>query len=312
MSDQILWTEKYRPHKIADCVLPKSLKDTFQSIVDNFEMTNLLLVGPAGVGKTTVAKALCDELDVEYLFINASLEGNIDTLRTKIHRFASSVSLMSDKRKYIILDEADYLNRQSTQPALRAFMEEFASNCGFIMTCNFQNRLIEPLWSRASVIEFRFQKADKKQLLMEFYKRCLYILDSESITYDQKSIAQVISKYYPDFRRSINELQRFSAVGNIDSSILVSDFTDFDLLSDYIRDKDFTAARQWAADNSDVDSSFVFRKIFVSLLERVENHSIPQIVLILNDAQKADAIVADKELNMIATLTELMSASDFK
>jgi DNA polymerase III delta prime subunit len=313
--DQILFTEKHRPQTVADCVLPAHLKKTFQDFVDSGTLPNLLLTGGSGVGKTTVAKAVCNEMGIEYLFINASLEGNIDTLRNKIQKYASSVSLMSDKRKFVILDEADYLNRQSTQPALRAFMEEFASNCGFIMTCNYQNRLIEQLWSRSTVIDFRFPKEEHKSLCMQFLHRCKNIMEQEGIraeTDDVKLCAKLVSKYYPDFRRVLNELQRHSSSGIISGDILVSDFSDTDSLMDYIKDRNFPAIRQWAADNNDVDVPLIFKKLFTGMVPILENHSIPRAVLIFNEGQKSDAIVADKELNMVATFIELMAELEFK
>jgi DNA polymerase III delta prime subunit len=313
--DQILWTEKYRPHKIADCILPSDLKETFQGFVDNGEMPNLLLCGSAGCGKTTVAKALCDEMGIEYLFINASLEGNIDTLRTKIQKYASSVSLMSTKRKFVILDEADYLNKQSTQPALRAFMEEFSSNCGFIMTCNYQNRLIEPLWSRSTVIEFKYPSKGKDgygEICKDLYRRLSEILDSEEVTYDSKVLAKIIVKYYPDFRRILNELQRHSTKGEIGSNALVSDFSDISALVSHLKEKNFPGVRQWCAENNDVETSHVFKKLFDQLCVELQNHSIPQAVVILNEGQKAAAIVADRELNMCATFVELMASAEFR
>ena len=236
VKDQILFTEKYRPQNLADCVLPAPLKKNLQALVDSGDLTNCLFTGGPGVGKTTAAKAMCRELDIDYLMINASLEGNIDVLRTKIQRFASTVSMMNNKRKMVILDEADYLNKQSTQPALRAFMEEYSSNCGFLLTCNFQNRLIEPLWSRSAIFDFKFPKQNEpaaKELMANFLKRCHEILMAENVTYENRVLVELIKKHYPDFRRILNELQTFAKTGNIDSGIIVGSKISLDELVPY-------------------------------------------------------------------------------
>lgn len=312
--NEFLWVEKYRPQLIQDCILPNSIKKTFEDIVNGGELHNMLLTGTAGTGKTTIAKALCYELGLDYLMINGSEESGIDTLRTKIKQFASSVSL-SGGYKVVILDEADYLNPQSTQPALRAFMEEFSSNCRFILTCNFKNRIIEPLHSRCAVVEFNIPKKDMPELCMEFLDRCCYILNTEGpITYDKEVIAELILKHQPDWRRVINELQRHSASGKIDSSILIHQIADLaiiDLIT-YLKTKNFKAMRQWVADNMDAEPASIFRKLYDAMNDRVEPKSIPQLVLILADYQYKNAFVADHELNMVACLTEAMTQVQFK
>ena len=312
--NEFLWVEKYRPQLIQDCILPNSIKKTFEDIVNGGELHNMLLTGTAGTGKTTIAKALCYELGLDYLMINGSEESGIDTLRTKIKQFASSVSL-SGGYKVVILDEADYLNPQSTQPALRAFMEEFSSNCRFILTCNFKNRIIEPLHSRCAVVEFNIPKKDMPELCMEFLDRCCYILNTEGpITYDKEVIAELILKHQPDWRRVINELQRHSASGKIDSSILIHQIADLaiiDLIT-YLKTKNFKAMRQWVADNKDAEPASIFRKLYDAMNDRVEPKSIPQLVLILADYQYKNAFVADHELNMVACLTEAMTQVQFK
>ena len=305
--NEFLWVEKYRPQIIADVVMPSHIKATFEDIVSGGELHNMLLTGTAGLGKTTVAKALCNELDLDFLLINGSEEGNIDTLRNKIKQFASTVSL-SGGYKVVILDEADYLNPQSTQPALRGFIEEFSGNCRFILTCNFKNRIIEPLHSRCSVIEFNIAKKDMPPLLSLFMKRVEYILDAEGVTYDKQVIADLIIKHMPDWRRVLNELQRYSTSGNIDTGILVSiTETSINDLMLHIKHKDFKRMRQWVADNMDTEPASIFRKIYDSMYEYINPKSIPQLVLILADYQYKNAFVADHELNLVACLTEIMA-----
>ena len=305
--NEFLWVEKYRPQIIADIVMPSHIKATFEDIVSGGELHNMLLTGTAGLGKTTVAKALCNELDLDFLLINGSEEGNIDTLRNKIKQFASTVSL-SGGYKVVILDEADYLNPQSTQPALRGFIEEFSGNCRFILTCNFKNRIIEPLHSRCSVIEFNIAKKDMPPLLSLFMKRVEYILDAEGVTYDKQVIADLIMKHMPDWRRVLNELQRYSTSGNIDTGILVSiTETSINDLMLHIKHKDFKRMRQWVADNMDTEPASIFRKIYDSMYEYINPKSIPQLVLILADYQYKNAFVADHELNLVACLTEIMA-----
>ena len=279
--NDILWVEKYRPQTILDCILPNELKSTFQQFVENEEIPNLLLTGTAGVGKTTVAKAMLEEIGCTYMMINGSEESGIDTLRTKIKNFASTVS-MDGKRKYVILDEADYLNPQSTQPALRGFIEEFSKNCGFILTCNFRNRIIEPLHSRCSTVEFRIPNEQKPKLAMNFMKRVQDILEKENVTYNEKVVADVIGKFFPDWRRCLNELQRYSATGSIDAGILVnlSDTSIKELVS-FIKDKDFKSCREWVVHNLDNDPHRIYRRIYDSLSGNVPDSAVPHCVLIL-------------------------------
>jgi len=310
--NEFLWCEKYRPKTISDCILPPRIKSTFESIVKGGELHNMLLTGTAGLGKTTVAKALCNELGLDYLLINGSEESGIDTLRNKIKQFASSVSLQGGY-KVVILDEADYLNPQSTQPALRGFIEEFSSNCRFILTCNFKNRIIEPLHSRCSVIEFNLAKKDMPPLLAAFMKRTSMILESESVSYEKQVIAELIVKHSPDWRRVINELQRYSVSGVIDSGILVSlsEVSLKDLMVS-LKDKNFKKMRQWVVDNIDSEPASIFRKVYDNMGEYVEPRSIPQVVLILADYQYKNSFVADHELNIVACMTELMANVEFK
>jgi DNA polymerase III delta prime subunit len=310
--NEYLWVEKYRPQTIEDTILPVALKDTFRQILKNKELPNLLFTGTAGVGKTTVAKAICNELDLDYLLINGSEEGNIDTLRHKIKQFASTVSLQGGY-KVVILDEADYLNPQSTQPALRGFIEEFSNNCRFIMTCNFKNRIIEPLHSRCSVVEFNVKKNDLAELCSSFMARVTTILNSEQCRYDEPVIAELIMKHMPDWRRVLNELQRYSLSGNIDSGILVNiQEVSLNNLMSAMKDKNFKQMRQWVTDNIDVEPAALFRKIYDNMYEYVEPQSIPQLVLILADYQYKNSFVADHELNMVACCTEIMAGVNFK
>ena len=311
MSNEYLWVEKYRPQTIDDTILPKKLKQTFQKIVEGGELPNMLFTGTAGLGKTTVAKALCNLLNCDYILINGSEEGNIDTLRTKIKQFASSVSLSGDY-KVVILDEADYLNPQSTQPALRGFIEEFSNNCRFILTCNFKNRIIEPLHSRCGVYEFNTSKKDMVELCQSFMVRCQTILIKEDIKYDDKVLAELIMKFAPDWRRVLNELQRYSVNGTIDSGVLniVSD-KNYDELFSYLKNKDFKKMRSWVVSNIDTDATAIFRSIYDRMSEKVAPQSIPQLVLILGDYQYKNAFVTDHELNVVACLTEVMSDVQF-
>ena len=306
MNNEYLWVEKYRPQKIDDCVLPKSIKKTFQDMVDSGEAQNLLLCGGAGCGKTTIARALCNELDTEYIIINCSEDGNIDTLRTKIRNFASTVSI-SGAKKVVILDEFDYSNAQSTQPALRGFIEEFSSNCRFIMTCNFKNRIIEPLHSRCTNVEFRIPSGEKPELAKQIMERLKTILNTENVSFDEKVLAQLILKHFPDFRRIINELQRYSISGTIDAGIL-SNLGEIQLqqLISAMKGKDFTSVRKWAVENLDNDHTRIFRKIYDGLYESFEASSIPAAVLILADYQDKASRVADQEINLTACLTEIM------
>jgi len=312
MRDDFLWVEKYRPRTINEVILPEELKKTFQTFVDQENIPNLLLTGRAGMGKTTIARAMVEQLGCNYMIINGSLYGNIDTLRTEIVAFASSISLTGG-RKYVILDEADYLNPNSTQPALRNFMEEYSKNCGFILTCNYKNRIIPELHSRCSVVEFRIPQQDKPELAATFYKRVVDILKKEGVDADGKAVAEVVKKYFPDFRRVLNELQRYSAAGKIDTGIL-SSFQDEKLkeLTDMLKEKNFTGIRKWAGENLDIDSTVFFRRLYDAASGFLKPSSIPQLVLIIADYQYKAAFVADQEVNIVACLTELMVECEFK
>ena len=309
---EFLWVEKYRPKTIDQCVLPKSLAKTFTEIASTGELPNMMFSGTAGVGKTTVAKALCNMLDLDYIVINGSEEGNIDTLRGKIKSFASTVSLHGSY-KVVILDEADYLNPQSTQPALRGFIEEFSNNCRFILTCNFKNRIIEPLHSRCSVYDFSIPNAEKPAIAGGIFKRVTSILDTEGVTYDQKVVAELVQKYFPDFRRILNECQRYSVSGTIDSGILVN-LADDNVkgLIATLKDKNFKGMRKWVADNMDTEPHAIYRKIYDNMSEYLQPQSIPQVVLILADYQYKNAFVADHELNTVACMTEIMAGAEWK
>ena len=307
---EFLFVEKYRPQTIEDCILPSGLKETFQKIVDKGEIPNMMFTGSAGVGKTTVARALCNELDLDYMLINGSEDGNIDTLRGKIKQFASTISLQGGQ-KVVILDEADYLNPQSTQPALRGFIEEFSSNCRFILTCNFKNRIIDPLHSRCSIYEFNL--GNKAEMAQTFMARLQFILDSEHIIYDNAVIAELIMKYIPDWRRVINECQRYGMSGHIDTGILVTlSETSIAGLMEDLKTKNFKKMRKWVTDNIDVESAKLFRLIYDNMSDYVEPSSIPQLVLILADYSYKDSFVADHELNVVACMTEIMSSIKFK
>ena len=312
MQDQFLWVEKYRPKAISECILPKQLKDTFQQIVDSGELPNLMFAGTAGLGKTTVARALCEQLGIDYIIINGSEEGNIDTLRTKIRQFASTVSLQGGY-KCVILDEADYLNPQSTQPALRGFIEEFADNCRFILTCNFKNRIIEPLHSRCGVIDFKFDKKSLAGLCGQFLNRLKEILDKESVGYEESVLAELIMKHAPDWRRVLNEAQRYAINGSIDAGVLVTlnDKSIKDLMA-ALKAKNFKGMREWVVNNIDTEPHAIFRKIYDNLNEYLQPQSIPQVILILADYQYKNAFVADHELNVVACMTEVMANSEWK
>jgi len=309
--EQFLWVEKYRPRKISDCVLPKSLLNTFQEFIHQDNIPNMLLTGTAGTGKTTIARALCEELGCDYIVIGGSEEGRkIDTLRTTIRDFASAVSL-SGKVKVVILDEADYLNVDSVQPALRGFMEEFSKNCRFIFTCNYKNKIIRPLHSRCTVIDFKLLKEDRPIVASKFFKRLTDILTQENIQYDAKVVAAVLNKHFPDYRRVLNELQRYSSSGTIDAGVLavVTDTNLKELISS-LREKDFTKMRLWVVNNMDNDPALLFRALYDNLLTEVTQ--VPQLVLLLADYQYKAAFVADAEINLVACLTEIMAACEFK
>ena len=309
--DEFLWVEKYRPQTLEECILPSSLLDTFQQFVEAGEISNLLLCGTAGTGKTTVARALCNELGCDYIIINGSEESGIDVLRTKIKDFASTMSFVG-KPKVVILDEADYLNPNSTQPAMRAAMEEFAHNCTFIMTCNFKNRIIEPLHSRCAVIEFKLRKEDKPKMAMAFMKRAAEILGNEKVPYDKAVLVEVVKKHFPDYRRVLNELQRYSVSGKIDSGILTSiaDVSINELVTS-LRDQNFSAMRKWVADFGSDDPARIYRKIYDSLYDIMDKSTIPNAVVILARYQYQSAFVADQELNLAACLTEMMVECKF-
>jgi DNA polymerase III delta prime subunit len=312
MSNEFLWVEKYRPKTINDCILPKGLKDTFTSVLGTGELPNMMFTGTAGVGKTTVARALCNELDLDHIVINGSEEGNIDTLRGKIKQFASTVSLQGGY-KVVILDEADYLNPQSTQPALRGFIEEFSKNCRFILTCNFKNRIIEPLHSRCSIYEFGIPNAEKPQLAMGFFTRLTNILDQEKVKYETKALAVLIEKYFPDWRRVLNECQRYSIGGTIDAGVLVNlSNENIKGLMKCLKEKDFKCMRKWVVENIDTEPQVIFRKIYDAMVEYIQPQSIPQVVLILADYQYKNSFVADHEINVVACMTELMASTEWK
>ena len=311
MNEHILWVEKYRPKTIEDCILPDSLKATFQEYVNRKEIPNLLLSGSAGVGKTTVAKALCEEVGCDYIVINGSDDSGIDVLRNKIKNYASSVSLMGG-RKVVIIDEADYLNPNSTQPAFRGVIEEYASNCSFIFTCNFKNRIMDAIHSRCTCIDFKLN-GSKAKMASAFFKRVEYILEKEGVKYDKPVVAEIITKHFPDNRRILNELQRYSVGGTIDKGLLasVSDVQLTDLIK-ALKSKDFANARKWVTNNLDNDPTKIYRKLYDGLYELLQPNSVPQLVLHLAKYQHQAAFVADHEINMIACLTEIMVDCEFK
>jgi len=312
MNTDFLWVEQYRPKNIDDCILPDSLKNLFSSFIKKGELSNMLFSGTPGIGKTTVAKALCEQMNCDWIMINGSEEGGIDVLRNKIKNFASTVSLSGGK-KVVILDEADYLNPQSTQPALRGFVEEFHKNCRFILTCNFKNRIIEPLHSRFSNIEFKVNPKDKPKLASRLFERAIYILKEQNVDYEDKVLVELITKHFPDFRKLINELQRYSVSGAIDAGILVN-VSDENLktLVTHLKNKEFSDMRKWVVNNLDNDPVKIFRKIYDTLYTNLEPSTIPHAVLIIADYQYKSAFVADQEINLVACLTELMSQVKFK
>ena len=314
MSDY-LWVEKYRPRKIEDCILSQDIKETFSQFLSQKEIPNLLLSGTAGTGKTTVARALCEELGADYIIINGSDEGRqIDTLRHKIKNFASTVSLTEQSNhKVVIIDEADYMNADSVQPALRNFIETFYNNCRFIFTCNYRNKIIPALHSRCTVIDFTTKNGQKVKTAKLFMERMFLLLKSEHIEFDKKVLAELIQKYYPDFRRTINELQRYSVRGKIDSGILfsLSEANNKELVKT-LKAKKFNDMRKWVVNNIDKEPASLFRGIYDILYEALDSKSVPQAILIIAGYQYKAAFVADQEINMVACLTEIMASCKFK
>ena len=310
--DNFLWVEKYRPKTIDDCILSNTIKGTLNDLVKEERVPNLMFTGPAGVGKTTVARAICDMTNSDYIIINGSDEGRmIDTLRTKMTQFCSTISLQGG-RKVVIIDEADYMNPDSVQPAMRGFIEKFADNCSFIFTCNYKNRIIEPIHSRCAVVDFTLPKSEKPAIAQQFMIRCGVILTEENVEHDKNVIAALINKHFPDFRRVLNEMQRYSTSGTIDSGILANiGELNLNQLVTALREKNFPNMRQWVTSNVDNDPASVYRKIYDKLYEVVDKGSIPQAVLIIADYQYKSAFVADQEINLVACLIELMAECEF-
>lgn len=311
--EHYLWVEKYRPQTIDECVLPEAMKKTFKDFIATGELPTFLFTGTAGVGKTTVAKALCNEVGAEFIMINGSDEGrSIDVLRTTIKSFASTISL-TDAKKVVIIDEADYMNADSVQPALRSFIEEFSNNCRFIFTCNFKHRIIEPLHSRCAVIDFKINNEDKPKIAATFFKRATEILKAEGVEFDQKVVAELVTKHFPDYRRILGELQRYSVSGKIDSGILLnlSDETFRELIS-HLKAKKFQEVRKWVGKNADMGTTHIFRELYDKATDVIDQASIPQMVVTLADYQYKAAFVADQELNIMAALTEIMVQCKFK
>jgi len=309
---EFLWVERFRPHTVEECILPDRIKNTFQEYVDSGSIPNLMLTGPAGCGKTTIAKAMCEQLGLNHLFINSSDERGIDTLRTKIKGYASTISLTGG-RKIIILDEADYIT-PDCQAALRASIEEFSENCSFIFTCNFKARLIDALHSRCAVVDFSLKGDEKSKMAMQMFKRLVTILNEESVTYDKAVLAKIVERYFPDYRRTLNELQRFSTSGSIDAGILsqVDSVKKLEDLIKALKEKDFTNMRKWVVNNSDIDPARIFRDIYDGLSDYLKPESIPQAVVTLAKYQYQQAFVADQELNLVACLTEMMVECEVK
>jgi len=311
-SNEVLWVEKYRPQKIDDTILPEKTKAMFKKFVADDSVPNLLLTGGPGVGKTTIAKAMLEELGCDYIVKNGSLNVNIDSIRYDISTFASAVSLTGG-RKYVIFDEADYLNAANVQPALRNFIEEYSANCGFIFTCNFKNRIIEPLRSRLSEIDFTIEQTDRPQLAMQFFKRVNLILQNEGVEFDKKVVAKVIEKHFPDFRRVLTELQSYSATGTIDEGIFINLREEsIDELFNHLKGKDFTNMRKWVAKNSDQDMNEMFRRIYDAATDKIEFRTLPGFCVTLADYMYKSSFVADPEINMVAFLTEVMIESEYK
>ena len=306
MTENILWVEKYRPQTVSECILPDHLKEPFESYVSTGNIPNLLLCGGPGMGKTTIAKAMCKEIGLDYLVINGSQESGIDLLRVKLENYCSSVSLIGG-RKVVIIDEADYLNPQSTQPAMRGFIERFADNCSFIFTCNYLNRIIDPIHSRCSVVEFKVDKKESPKIAQQLLDRIKVILNENNVKFNEKVIVELIMKYYPDFRRTLNELQRYSTSGSIDSGILslLSD-SDFNALINALKEKNFTKVRKWVVDTSHTDARTVYRKLYDNLHDHLTPAGLPPIILLLADYQYKSAFAADQDINLTACLIEIM------
>ena len=310
--EQFVWVEKYRPQTVKDCILPKATRAALDGILKQKDTPNLLLHGKAGTGKTTLAKALCRELDAETMVINASEEGNIDTLRTTIRDFASSVSFVEGSRKFVILDEADYLT-PATQPALRNFMEEFAGHCGFILTCNYVSRIIPALQSRCSLVDFKIPGAERSDIAKAFYARCQTILTDEGVTYNPKILIQVVANYFPDFRRTLNELQRFSATGELSEAILAQiNDRDVDALFDVVKKKDFQGLRKWLVAHEDMDEAAFYHMLYEQVPERIDKSCVQEAIILMADYAARAAVSADKQLNALAVLVELMKGGVWK
>lgn len=309
---EFLWTQKYRPNRVEDCILPKSVKDIFQKFTATGEIPNFLLAGSAGTGKTTIAHAICAEIGADVLFLNASLENGIDILRVKIAQFASTVSF-GDGVKVVILDEADHLNANSTQVALRGFMEEFSANCRFILTCNTPSKIIEPLHSRCVVVNFKIEKEEVSKLSLQFFKRIKQVLELEGITYDKQVVAELIKKYFPDFRRTLNELQRYSVGGIIDEGIFINLSDDnYKILHSSLKEKKFTEMRNWIGKNLSGNGLDIIDRLFQTADQYLVPASVPQMILILAEYQRNSAFVSNHELNISACLTEIMSSCNYK
>ena len=312
MQEEFLWVEKYRPKTVQETILPDELKETFQEFVNQNNVPNLLLSGSAGVGKTTIATAMLNEIGSDYIIVNGSMDGNIDTLRVRIQNFASTVSFAGG-RKYVILDEADYLSRL-TQPALRNFMEEFSKNCGFILTCNLKDKIIPPLQSRCSGIDFKFKNSDKPKLAASFFKRACSILDAENVGYDKRAVAEIIQVNFPDFRRALNEMQRYSVTGKIDAGILANHSEEnFDQLIDFLKTKNFTEMRKWVAVNADIDSAMLYRTLYDILPKKLNSsQEVANAIIIMAEYQYKEAFVANSEINRAAALATLMAEMVWK
>ena len=313
-NDNFLWVEKYRPHKIDDCILPDSLKETFKKFLSQGEIPNLLLSGTAGTGKTTVARALCEELGCDYIILNGSDEGrSIDTVRNNIKNFASTVSLSESGPKVVIIDEADYMNPESVQPALRNFIETFSKHCRFIFTCNYKNKIIQPLQSRCSNFDFSFKKDEKMKLMEQFFGRVKDILKENGVSAEDKVLVKLVQKHFPDWRRCLNELQRHSVSGQIDSGIL-ADIADLDVdsLIKALKNKEFNTVRQWVVENLDNDPNVILRKVYDAVSTTLVGQSVPQLVLIIAEYQYKTAFVADQEINLLACMTQIMVECQFK